>query len=65
MALVAQEGDNSDKKWEPKLKQALDEEQLQVPRRKQFTVKPPHTWILTKQAPEENSREPHSQRHHP
>lgn len=39
VALVALEGDNSDKKWELKLKQALDE-QLQVPRRKQFTVKP-------------------------
>lgn len=41
VGLVAQEGDNSDKKWELKLKQALDR-QLQVPRRKQFTVKP-HT----------------------
>lgn len=58
VGLVAQEGDNSDKKWELKLKQALDE-QLQVPRRKQFTGKPPHTWILAKQAPpEENSSEP-------
>lgn len=63
LGLVAQEEDNSGKKWELTLKQALDR-QLQVPRRKQFTAETPHTWILAEQAPAENSREPLAQRHH-